>query len=126
MPAEPRRERRSRARAEAARRGRASQPAPTRLELRLGVLVGLIGILLYLNTLGHHYARDDQVLIVQNAITRRGWEGVAQAFQTSYRAGTAGPADVLYRPLPKAMFAAEWALAPGRPALGHARDRQFK
>jgi hypothetical protein len=91
-----------------------------KLKLWLGLVVALIGGLLYVNTLGHQYAVDDYGLIVENAITRRGWDGVLLTFKTTYRAGFgAGVDDGLYRPLSKAMFAAEWSLAPHHPALGH-------
>ena len=90
-----------------------------RLKRWLGLGVALLGVLLYANTLGHQYALDDYGLIVENATTHRGWESVLLKFQTGARAGMPGVGDNLYRPLSQAMFAAEWSLAPHRPALGH-------
>lgn len=97
-----------------------AEQARRRLKRWLGLAVALLGVLLYVNTLGHQYALDDFGLIVENPLTRRGWDGVFLKFTTSYRAGMPGVGDTLYRPLSQAMFAAEWGLAPHRPLLGHA------
>lgn len=85
----------------------------------LGLAVALLGVLLYVNTLGHQYTVDDGGLITRNTITKRGWDGVLLTFRTNYWAGVPGVGDSQYRPLSKAMFAVEWALAPHRPALSH-------
>jgi len=90
-----------------------------RLRLLLGCVVALLGLLLYVNTLGHQYALDDQAVITENMITRRGWDGVFLTFTTSYLAGRPGVSGALYRPLSKATFAIEWGLAPDQPRLGH-------
>jgi tetratricopeptide (TPR) repeat protein len=90
-----------------------------RMTRYLGLAVAVLGVLLYVNTLGHQYALDDNGLILDNTITKRGWDGVLETFRTSYWAGLPGVGSLLYRPLSKAMFAAEWGLAPGRPALSH-------
>jgi len=89
------------------------------LKRRLGLAVALLGVLLYVNTLGHQYAGDDYGLVVDNPSTQSGWSGALLKFRMSYRAGVPGVGDPLYRPLSPAMFAAEWGLAPNRPWLGH-------
>lgn len=80
-----------------------------------------LGGLLYVNTLWHQYTLDDIGIIPGNAITRQGLVAVPVIFKTDYWAGLQGmfASLPLYRPLSKAMFAAEWDIAPNRPMLGH-------
>jgi protein O-mannosyl-transferase len=85
-------------------------------------VVAALGGLLYVNTLGHRYALDDIGIIQRNAVTRQGLVAVPVIFKTNYWDGLPGGifySTALYRPLSKAMFAAEWDIAPNRPALGH-------
>ena len=85
----------------------------------LALIVAVVGFILYINTLNHHYALDDYSLIIENASTKKGFAGLGEIFKTSYRHGYIFVSDEMYRPLSKAMFAIEWELAPNTPALGH-------
>ncbi len=85
----------------------------------LALIVAAFGFILYVNTLHHQYALDDYSLIIENASTRKGFDGIGEIFKTSYRFGYIFVSDEPYRPLSKAMFAIEWGLAPNNPALGH-------
>jgi protein O-mannosyl-transferase len=82
-------------------------------------LPAALGLLLYLNTLGHQWCLDDYSVIVDNWVTRQGWEGIPIHLSHHYRYGYwAGDGD-LYRPLSLVMFAAEWALFGNNPFPGH-------
>ena len=85
----------------------------------LGILLAVIGIAVYANTFSHEYVLDDWGLMPENKVTRRGFEGLGEIFRTSYRTGMDVADNSLYRPLSKATFAIEWAIAPNQPILGH-------
>lgn len=85
----------------------------------LYVVCGLFAFLLYCNTLNHEYAYDDFPTIYGNQITMQGFKGIPELLHTSYWFGLNGEEDWLYRPLSMVMFAAEWGVAPNKPALGH-------
>jgi Tfp pilus assembly protein PilF len=90
--------------------------------LVLGLVVAALAALLYVNTLGHRYVLDDVGLISGNTLTRQGLAAVPLIFTSDYWAGASSGTFAslpLYRPLSKAIFAAEWELAPNGPALGH-------
>ncbi|MFM9007328.1 MAG: ArnT family glycosyltransferase [Bacteroidota bacterium] len=80
----------------------------------------LIAVVVYLNTLSHGFALDDYAAIIENADTRKGLAAWGEIFSTSYRHGYILIADELYRPLPKALFALCWDLAPDSAFPGHA------
>ena len=85
----------------------------------LAFIIGAVAFLLYANTLSHDYVLDDFSVIKENRLTKQGWDAFPEVFKKSFRFGYITTQDELYRPLPKATFAAEWALAPDKPALGH-------
>ncbi len=90
-----------------------------KLARQLALVAAVVGFLLYANTLNHEYALDDYSVIKENRLTRQGWDAFPEILSKSYRFGYYFTSDELYRPLPKAMFAAEWALFPDQPAAGH-------
>ena len=79
----------------------------------------ITAFLVYANTLGHGFALDDYAAILENADTRKGFAAIGDIFSTSYRHGYTMIGDELYRPLPKALFAICWQLAPDSAAPGH-------
>ncbi len=85
----------------------------------LGAACACLAVLLYVNTLGHGYALDDYPTIYGNRVTMAGVRGIPTLLHTAYWYGLDGLNDWLYRPLSLVMFAIEWQIAPGRPALGH-------
>src|SRR6185436_15304165 len=91
----------------------------SKLKWMLGIFLALAGFLLYANTLNFEYTLDDYSVIKENRLTRQGWDAFPQIFKTPYRYGYYFTQDELYRPIPKAMFAIEWALSPDKAALGH-------
>jgi protein O-mannosyl-transferase len=91
----------------------------TGIKWSLALIIGAIGFLIYANTLNHKYTLDDYSVIKENRQTKLGWAAFPNLFKTSYRFGYITNQDELYRPLPKATFAAEWALSPDNPSLAH-------
>jgi protein O-mannosyl-transferase len=92
---------------------------PTGIKWSLALIIGAIGFLIYANTLNHKYTLDDYSVIKENRQTKLGWDAFPAVFKTSYRFGYITNQDELYRPLPKATYAAEWALSPDNPSLSH-------
>ncbi len=85
----------------------------------LGWLAFVFGFLLYIQTVSYDYVLDDYSVIKDNFITQQGWPAVGKMFTTHYRDGYWQKKGTLYRPLSKAMFAAEWGTAPDTPGLSH-------
>lgn len=88
----------------------------------LGILLAMVAMLVYANTINHQYVLDDWGLIPENKLTRKGFEGIGEIFKTSYRTGMDVADYSLYRPLSKATFAIEWGIAPNTPSLGHVNN----
>ncbi len=90
-----------------------------KLVLFLALIVAVVALTLYINTLGHQYALDDYSLILENKSTQKGFAGIGEILKTSYRFGYVMSDDDLYRPLSKVIFAIQWQLSPNNPFLGH-------
>jgi protein O-mannosyl-transferase len=110
------RERRAKRAAAEARRPEPARPAARRA---IGWAAAALGVLLYLNTLGHRYCLDDHTAITENALVKSGVKQLGTLVTSEYRAGSKKPSVFLYRPVPLAMFALEWQLWPGHPLVGH-------
>ena len=82
-------------------------------------LPAILGFIVYANTLGHGFALDDYAAILENTSTQRGLAAIGEIFRTSYRYGYILISDELYRPLPKAIFAACWDFFPNSATPGH-------
>lgn len=100
-------------------RKQSTKAQASNVKLILGIFIGVIAFLLYSNTFGHWYVLDDWGLMPENTMVKKGFAGIGEIFQSSYRAGMNINDYQLYRPLSKAMFAMEWQFSPGNPALGH-------
>jgi protein O-mannosyl-transferase len=90
------------------------------------LIVFIIGILSYTNTINHGYTQDDAIVIYDNMYTKQGFKGLAGLFTKDTFFGffkTEGKANLVkggrYRPMTPAMFAIEYKLAGGKPWLGH-------
>jgi len=90
-----------------------------------GVLAVVLGLVLYLNTLGHLYVLDDFSAIKDNWVVKGGLKNLGIIFTTEYRYGAWGSPGPLYRPLSLVMFAIEWGLAPDKPWLSHLMNVLF-
>lgn len=85
----------------------------------LGLIVFFFAFLLYANTLNHQYALDDYGVIVENEITKQGYDAVGTILKSGYRTSYTNVDVDLYRPLSRAMFAIEWGMSPDSPGLSH-------
>src|SRR6266853_1938698 len=84
-----------------------------------GIIIAVIGVLLYSNTLHHGYVLDDITIVGQNHLIQQGIKGIPELLKTSYWYGYNGSKDLGYRPLSLVMFAIEWQLSPGNPLINH-------
>lgn len=85
----------------------------------MGLVAAGLGLLLYVNTLGHQYCLDDFSVIGENWITKGGLKNIGLIFSSEYRAGYWAFPGSLYRPLSMLVFAIQWQLSPDNPFLGH-------
>lgn len=90
------------------------------------ILLVLIGMALYANTLWHNYTQDDAIVIYDNEFTTRGIQGIPDLFRYDTFRGffkEAGKDKLVaggrYRPLTPALFALEWQLFGRSPMIGH-------
>lgn len=83
------------------------------------ILPGLLGVLLYLNTLGHQWCLDDYSVIVDNWVTQKGMDGISDHLTHDYRYGYWNSQGDLYRPLSLILFSVEWSLFGNDPFFGH-------
>jgi len=88
------------------------------------LLIGLLGMLLYVNTLGHGFVLDDKIVITENQFTKQGVSGIKDIFTHDSMTGFFGKDKNLvaggrYRPLSMAVHALEWELFGERPLVYH-------
>lgn len=83
------------------------------------LICAAFAFVLYANTLNHEYTVDDDTVIKNNKITKKGISALPEIFTTAYRAGFWERKESLYRPLSVAMFAVEYSIAPEKPFVGH-------
>ena len=83
------------------------------------LICAAFALVLYANTLTHEYTVDDDTVIKNNKITKKGISALPEIFTTAYRAGFWERKESLYRPLSVAMFAIEYSIAPEKPFVGH-------
>jgi tetratricopeptide (TPR) repeat protein len=105
---------------------KSSLPAWLQRPVWHALLLGLLGTLLYANTLGHGYVQDDAIVITENTFTQQGFRGLPGIFQNDTFFGffqdknkarlvTGGR----YRPLSVATFALEQGLWGQSPFASH-------
>ena len=85
----------------------------------IALALASIGMLIYINTLGHQYTLDDFSVIKDNFVTKKGLNGISTLLTTDYRYGYWTSAGTLYRPISLIMFAIEWSFFPDSPFTGH-------
>ena len=76
------------------------------------LIVFLLGLGLYIQTANYEYALDDKLVITHNYITKKGFAGIGEHFQTDFLVGFFGKQKNLleggrYRPLSLVSFAIE-------------------
>ncbi len=85
----------------------------------LALVLGLIAMLVYANTLSNGFVLDDDDVIVKNTITAKGTSAIPELFSTPYRAGSLQNSNDYYRPLSLATFAIERDVFGLEPAPYH-------
>lgn len=90
----------------------------------IGILLALLGAVLYFNTLGHDYAFDDFIVITGNEFTQKGFAGIYDLMTRDFFEGIYGEQGMnltggRYRPLSLVMFAIEYQFFGDNPAAGH-------
>ena len=83
------------------------------------LVIGLLSLLLYLNTSSHGFVLDDISAITDNFVVQKGLDGLSTIWTTHYRYGYWGEGGSLYRPLTLSLFAWLWEVWPDNPAPGH-------
>jgi tetratricopeptide (TPR) repeat protein len=83
------------------------------------LILFILAIALYANTLQHGYVLDDSGVFRDNFVVKKGIDGIPTILKTPYRYGSSHLSDNLYRPLTLVMFAVEWEISPDNPALSH-------
>lgn len=91
----------------------------TKQEKYLPVILLMITVLLYANTLMHGFVLDDEAVITKNKFVQKGFAGLPDIFATFYWQGYWDLNSGLYRPLSLVMFAIEWQLSPNNPFIHH-------
>lgn len=79
------------------------------------LVIAVLAIALYGNTLKHSFTWDDQLVISQNTATMKGLGGLSEIW-TSYAYIQDRP---VYRPIPQSIHAILWKISPNTPALHH-------
>ena len=85
----------------------------------LSLLIFGIAFIIYFNTFNHGYVLDDFSTITENRVTTQGPKAIGDIFTHFYRYGYYTADDGLYRPLPVAIFAIEWWIAPNNASFAH-------
>ena len=85
----------------------------------LCIILAVISVVLYANTLLNSYVLDDNNVIKNNTIVTKGIPAIPEIFSTPYRWGYFHTSNDQYRPLSLAMFAVEYQVFGGTPAPGH-------
>ncbi len=70
------------------------------------LLLGIIAIIIYANTIGNKFAVDDSVMLVNNKIVAKGFAGIPELFATPHQWGFWVNKNDEYRPFSLAVFAA--------------------
>jgi protein O-mannosyl-transferase len=88
------------------------------------LIIGLLVVLLYGNTLFNKFALDDTLIITQNKFTKMGIKGIGKIVSNDAFVGFFGENKNLlpggrYRPLSQVIFAIEYQFAGLNPFLGH-------
>ncbi len=82
-------------------------------------LLVIAAVLVYAGTVNHDYAYDDFSVIKENVIVTKGISAIPEIGSTPYRWGYFHTSNDMYRPLSLVMFATEYQLFGGDPAISH-------
>ena len=85
----------------------------------LCVALGVISVLLYINTLGNGYVLDDVMVLKDNLFVKKGISAIPELLSTPHMRGYLIIPNDLYRPLSLVMFAIEYSLFGPNPFWNH-------
>jgi tetratricopeptide (TPR) repeat protein len=91
----------------------APKPQSEKKGVSIGVLCAILAVvsfLLYANTLMNDFVMDDVMVLKDNRIVLKGFDGVMELFQTPHMYGYLTIPNDLYRPFSLVMFAIEYEL----------------
>jgi len=98
-------------------------PAPSgfklSLNIKLALILGVITLIIYANTLQNGFVLDDSMVYSKNTIVTRGFDGISELFQTPRLKGFGYLKNENYRPLSLVMFATEVGLFGVNATAGH-------
>ena len=86
---------------------------------KLSLILFVLSLLVYANTLKNGYVLDDTVVTIKNSIVTKGFKGIHELLVTPRMKGVGYFKNDNYRPLSLSMFAAEFELFGQKPAVGH-------
>ncbi len=89
------------------------------LKRNLTWLIFVFAFILYAQSISFDYTLDDGSVIKENVVTKQGIKAIPTIFKHSYWYGINDTRVAEYRPTSLAMFAVEWQLFPGNPAVNH-------
>ena len=89
------------------------------MNLKLGLLLGLLSLAVYANTLKNGYVLDDTVMINENSYVKEGFKGIPELLVTPHLKGYTPNMTDTYRQLSLIMFAIEYQLFGPNPFTGH-------
>lgn len=90
---------------------------PKTIDNKLKLVLFILAILLYANTIGHDYAWDDSIVITENPRVKKGISGIPDLFlkyNSDFKSDKYG-----YRPIVLTSFAIEYGLFKDIPQVGH-------
>ena len=97
----------------------AKQSKKNNTVLIMSVIIALFAFLLYANTINNGYVLDDFSVIKENIVTKKGFDGINEHLNHTYRYGYWNKEDYIYRPLSLVIFATEWEIWPDNPRPAH-------
>ncbi|GAA4465963.1 hypothetical protein GCM10023093_19130 [Nemorincola caseinilytica] len=83
------------------------------------LLLAIVAIALYANTLLNDHAFDDRMMILENVYVKKGFAGIPDLLTTTHLRGFIHLPNDKYRPLSLVMFAMEYGLFGLSPFIGH-------
>jgi len=83
------------------------------------LLIALLCLILYSNTILHDYALDDKAIISKNPLTQQGISGIPEMFTHPQYYGAINRETRLYRPVPMATHALEYEIFGKSPHVSH-------
>ena len=88
--------------------------------MKLAVILGILSVVVYANTLRNGYVLDDCSAISENTIVMKGISAIPELLSTPYRRGFFVTTNDLYRPLSLVTLAVEYEFFGLNPAPNHA------